>query len=513
MFSPLLSSRWWSVAALVGLVLGAGRARWPLFTAAPPQQPRAFAAAAATSAPEAEQVTIPRIHLQIALPRDSADEHERAVQPTSQQPAADARAVADGPAPAPPLQATARPEAPAGSAVRAAEAPEGPAIPELMVCHADRFGPRGAADALQECIRRAPAYSSVEVPPGVYVLERQVVVSTPLTIRTAGTRGSSVSCVTTPDLCATFIAAPDFRDPWGLLLVTSTNSVTIEHLVIDGNQGARGTSTAARACLDGRNILGFNASVLDCLECRLADVLSRNALCGTGMVWVGRNASIERSAFQANGNASARMWSDGLTVLYAPQSEIVGNQFIDNSDVALIVGYGVSSRIERNVVRQRAQPAFAGLMLHNFNSGDLRTGGDFRGAVVANNTIDCGPRLCVFGIEIGPGPWNHTFIVVGGDVHDNVVRGAKVGINVDGAGLYRAPVVVRRNVVSDVPSGTYFADCTRPIAAGDINISPTSIVNRGDDTARTGSTLSDWCQLFSNLSATESNEAEPRLVP
>ena len=370
-----------------------------------------------------------------------------------------------------------------------------------MVCHLERVGPFGAADALQECIRRAPAYSSVEIPPGVYVLNRQVVVTTPLTIRTAGTRGSSVPCTTGPGRCASFVAAPDFSDAWGLLLVRSTNNVTLEHIVIDGNEAARGASWAARSCLEGRNIFGFNATVLDCYSCSLADVLSRNALCGTGMVWVGANASIQRSIFDANGNAAVSMWSDGLTVVSAPQSLIVDNQFIDNSDVALIFGYGVSSRIERNVVRQREQSAFAGLMLHNFNSTDLRTGGDFRGAVVADNTIDCGPQLCVFGIQIGPGPWNTKLIVVGGDVHDNVVRGAKVGINVDGAGLFRAPVVVRNNVVSGVPSGAYFSDCARPIATDDMNISPTSVVNRADDTAPTGSSLSDWCQLFSTLSS------------
>ena len=508
MVSAPLSSRFWPVGVLVVIVLAAGPGRWWPVTAGPPALPRARAPAAATTAEAAKPVTIPRIHLQIALPRDSADEHEDTVQSPAQRPPAAAFAVAHldrapGGLPQAPARSGAPPEPPA----RAREAPDGTPIPQLMVCHPDRFGPWGAADALQECIRRAPAYSSVEVPPGVYVLTRQVVVTTPLTIRTAGTRGSSVPCTTAPDQCATFVASPDFRDPWGLLLVTATNSVTIEHIVIDGNQAARGASAAARSCVKGQNIFGFNASVLRCLECRLADVLSRNALCGTGMVWVGGNASIERNTFQGNGNAAAKMWSDGLTLISAPQSQIADNQFVDNSDVALILGYGVSSRIERNVVRQRAQPAFAGLMLYNFNSRDLSTGGDFRGAVIAGNTIDCGRRLCVFGIEIGPGPWNNRLLVVGGDVHDNAVRGAKVGINVDGAGLYRAPVVVRDNVVSDVPSGASFADCTRPIATGSINISPTSIVNRGDDTSPASSSLSDWCQLFSEIA---SAPAEPR---
>ena len=60
-----------------------------------------------------------------------------------------------------------RPPAPApagGHACRQRAARHGS---QLMVCHLDSSGPYGVADALQECIRRAPAYSSVEIPPGV----------------------------------------------------------------------------------------------------------------------------------------------------------------------------------------------------------------------------------------------------------------------------------------------------------------------------------------------------------
>jgi len=375
-------------------------------------------------------------------------------------------------------------------------------VSELMVCHLDSGGPYGAADALQECIRRAPAYSSIEVPPGTYVFYRQVVVATPLTIRTAGSGGTPLSCAAAPDACATFVAAPDFTDPWGVILVTSTNNVSLEHIVIDGNRQARLASRSTRACLDGRNIFGFNAAVLYCGHCGLADVLSRNALCGTGMAWVGANATIQNSTFAANGDAiTSALWSDGLTVIYAPQSEISDNQFIDNTDVALIIGYGVSSRIERNVVLQRTQTSFAGLMLHNFSSSDLSTGGDFRGAVVAHNTIDCGAQLCVFGMQVGPRPWNAKLIVVGGELRDNDVRGAKVGINVDGAGTFRAPVMIHDNIVSAVPQRAYFSDCSMPIATGSMNISPTSVVERGDENTPAGAQPSDMCQLSSALTA------------
>ena len=373
-----------------------------------------------------------------------------------------------------------------------------------MTCHLDARGPFSAADVLQECIDRAPAYSSVEIPPGTYVLHRQVVVRTPLTIRTAGSAHTSLSCVAGSDRCAILVAAPELFAAYGFLFIGSTNNVTLEHLVLDGNRAARLSSAAARWCLDGNTASGFNASVLECVNCGLDDVVSRNALCGTGMVWSGAHALIQRSEFSGNGDARTRsMWADGLTLAYAPESDIRGNRFVDNSDIGLIVGYAVQSRVEGNLVLQRAQPAFAGLMLDNFNSDNLSYRGDFRGAVITGNVIDCGAQLCVFGIQVGPRPWYSPKNIIGGDLHGNQVRGAKIGINVDGAGTFRAPIAIFANAVSDVPADSYFSDCARPISTDWMNVSPISFVDRRDEFSPTGAHVSDPCQFWSDVAPDE----------
>ena len=354
------------------------------------------------------------------------------------------------------------------------------------------------ADAIQACIDRAPAFSIVEIPAGKYVLNHQIVVSTSMTLRGALTAGAS--CVAAPEACAALVAAPDFGDQWGLLVVRSTAQVRLEHLVIDGNRAARTESAAALSCVNGDNTFGFNASVLDCDGCSVDDVVSRNAVCGTGMVWTGANATIERNAFLSNGDAATRsMWADGLTLLSAPRSTIRENTFENNSDVGLIIGHGVDSRIERNAIRQRTQPSFAGLMLDNFNSSDRDVHGDFRGAVIANNTIDCGGQLCTFGIQVGPRPWYSSSNIVGGELRDNTVKGAKIGINVDGAGDRDAPTVIFNNTVEAAPSGSYFATCAQPIPAAWMNIAPTSVVDRRQEDTKAASHLSDWCQLWSDL--------------
>jgi hypothetical protein len=369
-----------------------------------------------------------------------------------------------------------------------------------LMCVPDTVEAASAADGIQACIDRAPALSTVEIPAGNYVLNHQIVISTPLTLRTAPTDDSR-SCVAAPERCAVLVAAPDFADQWGLLVVRQTTAVRLERLIIDGNRAARTGSPAGLSCANGDNTYGFNVNVLECDGCVVEDLVSRNALCGTALGWTGANATIQRSAFMSNGDAATKsMWSDGLTLLYAPRSTIRENTFENNSDVALIIGFGVDSHIDHNTIRQQTQPSFAGLMLDNFNSNDRNVRGDFRGAVVANNTIDCGAQLCTFGIQIGPRPWYPTTNIIGGEVRDNVVKGAKIGINVDGAGNRDAPTAVFDNTVESPSIGSYFAVCPQPIPAEWMNIAPTSLVDRRDEQTATGSHLSDSCQLWSKLS-------------
>ena len=390
-------------------------------------------------------------------------------------------------------------------AVHAAAAPDAPlrdplSIQRVSLC--DAFGRSlDLAGALQDCIDRAAPFSIVELQPGLYELDRQLVITKPITIRTAGNAlttdsGRVLSCVEVPDRCAVISAAPDLLAYNGLVLVASTRNVTLEHVVIDGNRGARQASIAARFCLEGRTTAGFNASVLECTNCRLEDVVSRNALCGTAMAWSGRGALIQHSAFVDNGDAATfGMWSDGLTLLYAPDSEVRVNTLANNSDVALILGYAARSRIESNTIVQATQPAFAGLMLHNFGSDDVSFRGDFRDAVVTSNTVDCGPQMCVFGIQVGPRPWDVTRNIIGGDLHQNVVRGAMIGINADGAGTSRAPTRIFGNDVGGVPDGALFTGCADPIPMTWMNIAPTSAIDRHGEHLETAAHLSERCEL------------------
>ena len=88
---------------------------------------------------------------------------------------------------------------------------------------------------------------------------------------------------------------------------------------------------------------------------------------------------------------------------------------------------------------------------------------------------------------------------MGGDLHQNAIRGAKVGINVDGAGTFRSPTRIFGNVVSDVPLDAYFSGCPDRIPTAWMNVAPNSIVDRHAELIETAEHLSERCQLYSAL--------------
>lgn len=328
--------------------------------------------------------------------------------------------------------------------------------------------------------------STIDIPAGTFLIDRQIAIRKPLTLRTAPPRTGSLDCRAAPATCATLVAAPAFADQGGLLVLASTSDVSLLHIAIDGNRLARMRSDSAADCYAGRNGAGFNARALDCLRCMLDDVVSMNALCGTGFEWTGAAAVIQRSTFRDNGDgAIRRMWADGLTLLYAPYSRVTDNLFLDNSDVGVIVGHGAYSFLARNRIVQRRQHAFAGLMLDNFNSGDLAIRGDFTGATITANEVDCGLHMCGFGIELGPHPWYNSPNIAGGEVTGNRIVGAGVGINIDGAGRRDAPIAVYANTVLMVEEEVAFRLCGQTFETSAIDIAKDAVVNRRGDTAYT----------------------------
>ena len=345
--------------------------------------------------------------------------------------------------------------------------------------------------AIQQCINATPAGGTLQLPAGIYEIWTQVVINKSMTLRTLGTSGLPLSCEIIN--CATLQAQRAFNlNGSGFLVVRNASRVTIDHIVLDGNFGERTAypppptppfrfdTEAAYECRRGNSRWGFNASIHNCANCKFTYNVSKDALCGTGLEFSGHDATITNNIFRDNGQSSEKnMGADGLTVLYSDRALITNNTFIDNSGNALIVGGGRNAFIANNSIRQPYGLITAGLMLHRFGTS---TPGDFTGAVVTQNRIDCGTaRNCHFGIMLGPHPWDSTVQISGGTVHGNTVINARQGINVEGAGTIASPLTLYNNLVSGTPTSGAFACGTRQTSP--LNIyTPHSVVNRNGDT-------------------------------
>ena len=354
--------------------------------------------------------------------------------------------------------------------------PQSPTGGDVELCpgvFSDSSGRRSATAALQSCADKG---GTLELPPGTYLLDGQVRFSRPITVRTTGTGGSAASCMHGLT-CARLLAAPNLFVANGFVAIAG-DRVVLEHLVLDGNRSARLGSAAASTCAGGNNRVGFNATAQTCVDCAFHSSASINALCGSGFEWVGDGASIINSTFRDNGeNARHMMWSDGLTLLQSDDAVVRNNEFIDNSDIGFISGGARNGVFIDNVVQQSRQLAFGGIMIDNFNGN---THGDFSGAVLKGNRVDCTQRQCDYGIVV-PHAWYPSSNIRGGELSGNTVVNAKMGLVVSGAGTGDAPVVIFGNSISGSPASATFLCGSRRSA--NYVISPDSVVDtRGDPT-------------------------------
>src|SRR5262249_22658308 len=144
-----------------------------------------------------------------------------------------------------------------------------------------------------------------------------------MTLTTAGAAGSAAPClgydaVRCAVLRADATTTPSSAGTRGFVRLGSTTvtvaSVTLDHVIVDGNREARLSSAAATACAAGQNGDGINVGA-NCASCSILGTASVRALCGSGMEWDGDGLTVKRSIFFANGDhGTQNMWSDGLTV-------------------------------------------------------------------------------------------------------------------------------------------------------------------------------------------------------
>lgn len=370
-----------------------------------------------------------------------------------------------------------------------------------------------ASLAIQDCIDRTASGGILALPPGRFLIARQIVLARPMTISTWGKSEADPPCAVddVAGTCFTLVASADFliMDPAqpGLLWVPpSAAGATLDHLIVDGNNLARLGSAAANRCTGAglteppQITYGYNVTVA-ADGVRLLNSVSRNALCGTGMEVDGKQSlTIVNNHFASNGlHDRFLLWADGLTVTDAVDSVITDNHASDNSDIDIILGGCRGCIVRRNLVTHgdsQTGSSFAAFMLTVWPPPSVPSStGDFTGADIADNRIDCGPgKRCGFGLDIGTDAWVPDGPLAGGAVHDNVIRNAQQGLNV----AHTTGVVRLYDNVVEACGGVFVTACG-PRTLGAYNISPTSVVDRsGDDVPDVAYTHEDWTGCLPN---------------
>lgn len=348
---------------------------------------------------------------------------------------------------------------------------------------ADSSGSIDASLKIMDCLNRLPANGGkLLLPPGTYLIQYRININLPnITIATAGLENSELFCHQTQ--CARLLASPTFDDGMAMLYSDANAlGISLNHLIIDGNRLNRSHSYInSNTCVQGvpNGVRGRNAVLLNTTNSKISYSQFVNAACGTALALAllpSTNVNIYKNVFSDNGEHEvAGTWSDGLTVGEISHSNISENYFYNNTDVALILGGGVSTTIVNNHIIQTYQNIFAGLMLTNWSIGaEQGHWADFRGAVIENNFILCN-SLCDIGMQFGVLPWGGQSRVaelrlMGAQVLHNTVISNKQMINVAGAGTPDFPIKITDNYFIR-PSGDFLlAGYSKKIRTSNFNI-------------------------------------------
>jgi len=352
-----------------------------------------------------------------------------------------------------------------------------------------------ASAVLQTCISQAAAGATLEIPAGVYTLNRQVQIGRAITIKTLGKSVSDAKCQLQDNSgCVELKAgvAFDAGSSRGILAVTAPG-VTFDHLVINGNRLERALSASVAACQAGNNGAGINLHVA-ASNFIFTNSVSKYAVCGAGLEHaVASGGRITSNTFAYNGvHDKDMLWADGLTIHSLDNSTVSDNEFVDNTDVDLILGGCRNCLIQRNVIRHSGsfpESSFAGFMAHAWPS----TSGDYTGSDISGNKVDCGSgHSCGFGFLIGGEPW-YSVDTYGGVFHDNSVANAQQGFAVSRA----RDISVYNNSVSG-SGGEFSASCGKRTATA-YSISPTSRnIDRSKDSTSPAYAAIDWSGCIFN---------------
>jgi hypothetical protein len=330
-----------------------------------------------------------------------------------------------------------------------------------------------AAASLLNCIQSASAAkaSIVELLPGRYYINGSLDLGSisNIRIRTLNLSSGPACLDAGASACAILTATPTNLGPT-ILRSTNATGLILDHIAIDGNIAPRRARyNNSSWALDNNNTRrsATNSFMHGCDNCQFLGFASVRAAWGTGMEFYGSNAIFTSVYFAENGwgaTSSDGNWSDGLTLLSAPNVRVTDSKFIDNSDVDLVIGGASGGVISANQFTNRYNFAFAALMFDNFNGSQP---GTFVNTSITNNSINCNMGMCGIGMGFGPHLWYPSASIngIGAQATGNNISGAKQGILTAGAYGF---TITQNNVYTN---GAYAANNYVGFTANPISVS------------------------------------------
>jgi len=316
---------------------------------------------------------------------------------------------------------------------------------------ADNAGYLSATKSLQICVDGAKSGSTLALPPGDYLIDSTLFIHRgSLTITTKGLEGDSRTCLKDPTIrCARLVASADNRAVEGVLEVKNGDNLTLDHLVIDANRDQRIASGQNPVVGESGRVANiFGGDNLTVQYSAFVNAVSKTGL-GLGLEpQPMKNLKFNYNFIAFNGRRQvgpSDIWADGLTIGEIADSQLVGNLFVDNTDVDFILGGATNTLIKDTVILHQSRYTFAAFMLTNWTVlGGAPKWADFRGLRVENIDIQCG-LFCDIGVQLGVYTWNYEsewdkHRTMGGLIENLSVSTARQGIVVAGGGTREFPI-------------------------------------------------------------------------
>ncbi|HMN68097.1 MAG TPA: hypothetical protein PKC28_06110 [Bdellovibrionales bacterium] len=365
---------------------------------------------------------------------------------------------------------------------------------------------------LQACLSALKPGEMLELPPGVYTIDRMLkptVVNTG--IRTRGKLFSSPPCADSNADCAEILAHENIdgvnaANIWNAtLLFSEVDDFKIDHMIFKGNKTARFQK--------GARDRGLSLSLFGQRNA-ITNSISKNSAVSSGLQFPGfggrklTGLRMVKNKFVNNGrhdvfrDAAGKpipdkaQWADGVIVAMAEDSKFIGNTFIDNTDVDLIFWGCIRCEITDNIFfhsNDMGGSSFAALHLGVAvdPAGDPSfqpESGLYTGTTVTRNTVDCGAaKACGYGLLVGVFHAHRAPAVrpvTGAVVENNTVLNAQQGISIHHAdGIVFRDNEVKTSGVTDQTHDCADGSVGKKYAWSPFNVSPSFArnINRNGD--------------------------------